>query len=187
MSLFSPLPDTAPAGERARHRAGRCLLLALAATLPAVLLLMNANTLLAKVATLQGAAFSLTSFLAGAVLVVPPVIALAGWVLAFWHGVGSVYLPRSRPTPILDRVLVGIGLVVWFLPALAFVGTAVASIWSGRVHFVRPARDYMLATDPIAFWQGVGFLLVAGAVFAWGAWRFWQGKLRRGPDEEAAS
>ena len=187
MLLFSPLSDSAPEGDRARRRAVRFLLLAVVATPFAVMLLVNANILLAKVSTLQGVAFFLVSLLVGFVLVVPPVAALAGWVLAFWHGVGSVHLPRSRPTPALDRVLIGIGLVLWFLPSLAFVGTAVASIRSVRVHFMRPARDYMLATDPIAFWQGVGFLLVAGAVFAWGAWRFWQGKLRRGPDKETVS
>ena len=53
------------------------------------------------------------------------------------------------------------------------VGQALAS---GRIHFVRPPRDYFLATDPIAFWQGVGFWLIMGSLFAFLAWRYWRGK-----------
>ena len=39
------------------------------------------------------------------------------------------------------------------------------------------ARDYFLATDPIAFWQGVGFWLIIAALAGFLAWRYWQPKL----------
>ena len=42
---------------------------------------------------------------------------------------------------------------------------------------MRPPRDYFLATDPIAFWQGVGFWLIIAALAGFLAWRYWQPKL----------
>jgi len=83
----------------------------------------------------------------------------------------------SLATPLLDRVIVGAGLLVWFMPALAAIAQAVRALTTGRIHFVRPPRDYLLATDPIAFWQGVGFWLIIAALAGFLAWRYWQPKL----------
>ena len=103
--------------------------------------------------------------------------AAIGFVLAIWFGVDSVYKPRRAASPLLDRVIVATGLVVWFTPALAALVVVGQALASGRIHFVRPPRDYFLATDPIAFWQGVGFWLIMGGLFAFLAWRYWRARL----------
>jgi len=84
---------------------------------------------------------------------------------------------RKASGALLDRVIVGAGLLVWFMPALAAIAQAVRALTTGRIHFVRPPRDYLLATDPIAFWQGVGFWLIIAGLAGFLAWRYWQPKL----------
>jgi len=155
------------------------LLLALVTTPITVLLFLNLELLWTHIEPLEGIAFALVGALFGAALAAAPIIAAVGWLLALWFGVESVFMPRARRTPAIDIAIVGAGLVAWFLPAIWFLFTAVQALVSGRVHFPRPARDYLLAEDPVAFWQGVGYMLIAGGLLAWLAWRYWQGKLRR--------
>jgi hypothetical protein len=177
MSLFSPLPQDALPGDRARRNAVRSLLLAFVATPLTILLFRNAGTLYQHIYPLEGMAYALVAAVFGAVLAAAPVISMLGWLLALWFGVESVYRPRQRVTPITDRVIVAIGLVAWSLPSLGFLVTAGWAIFTGRVHFPQPARDFVWAEDPNAYLQGVGFLILAGGLFAWFAWRYWQGKL----------
>ncbi len=77
----------------------------------------------------------------------------------------------------VDKFIVAVALVVWFSPALFDVVTAGRAIYEGRIHFVRPPRDYFLATDPIAFWEGVGFWLIMAGLFSFLAWRYWRPRL----------
>ncbi|MDR1229390.1 MAG: hypothetical protein LBK55_10330 [Azoarcus sp.] len=176
------LPAIACTGDRTRRRGAFCLCLALVATPVAVLLFLNLKPLWLHVEPLEGSAFFLVATLFGLTLALAPVVAVFSWLLALWFGVESVYSPRQRTTPLVDRIIVGAGIVAWFLPALGFLASAVHALFSGRVHFVQPARDYLRAVDPIAYWQGVGFLFITAGVFAWLAWRYWQGKLRRRPE-----
>ncbi|MDR1462320.1 MAG: hypothetical protein LBI68_04180 [Azoarcus sp.] len=169
-------------GDRARRRSVFCLCLALLATPAAVWLFLKLESLWRHIEPLEGGVFVISATALGIVLALLPVAAVFGWLLALWFGVGSVYSPRQRATPIIDRVIVGTGIIAWFLPALGFFASAVYALFSGRVHFVQPARDYLRTVDPIAYWQGVGFMLITGGVFAWLAWRYWQGKLHRSPD-----
>lgn len=173
----SPAPHRGLAGDAVRRRARYSLLIFLVALPVSVLLFAELAAIWSVVMPLEGAAFMLAATLLGAALAVAPVVAVAGFLLAVWHGVESVYLPRSRRTPLLDRAIVAGGLLVWFAPALGMVAAALRAVIEGRVHFVRPPRDYLLATDPLAFWQGVGFWLIMAAVFAFLAWRYWRGKL----------
>lgn len=178
---FSLPPGTAFPGEHARRRAILFLLFALAATLLTVWLFLDLPLLWGFVESLGGRFLVfLGSVAIGAVLAAAPVLTLAGWLLALWFGVQSVYAPRARKTPIVDGCIVGVGLVAWFAPAAAFLATAIWSLISGKVHFPQPARDFLRTEDPVAYWQSVGFLLLAAALFAWLAWQFWRGKLRRG-------
>jgi hypothetical protein len=179
MSLFSPLPENALPGDRARRRGTLCLLFALAATPLTVLLFLNLEPVWANIASLESAMFMLVATLFGAALAITPVITAVGWLLAIWYGVESVFMPRGRRTPTVDILIVGTGLAAWFSPALGFLIKVVQAIFVGGIHFAHPSRDYLLAEDPIAFWQSIGFLLIAAGLFAWLAWRYWQGKLRR--------
>lgn len=174
-------PSSTATGDHTRRSAVRALLLFVAALPLSYWLFAMLPELWARVAPLEGAPFMLAATLLGAALAIAPLAAAVGFVLALWHGVESVYLPRTRPTPILDRLIVGAGLLVWFAPSLAAIGLAARALAEGRVHFVRPPRDYFLATDPIAFWQGLGFWLIMGGLFAFLAWRYWRGKLLRRP------
>lgn len=175
----APSPATAPfpPGDRARRRALFCLLVGLVALPASWLLFSQLERLWPEIVRMEGIAFMAAATLLGGAMAVGPLAAAIGLLLAIWFGVDSVYKPRSRPSPLLDRMIVGAGLLVWFAPALAAFAIIGQALASGRIHFVRPPRDYFLATDPIAFWQGVGFWLIMGGLFAFLAWRYWRGKL----------
>ena len=126
---------------------------------------------------MEGITFMAAATLLGGAMAIGPLTAAIAFVLAIWFGVDSVYKPRRAASPLLDRTIVATGLVVWFMPALAALVVVGQALASGRIHLVRPPRNYFLATDPIAFWQGVGFWLIMGGLFAFLAWRYWRGKL----------
>ena len=173
----SPAPAPFPPGDRARRKALFGLLVGLVALPASWLLFSQLERLWPEIVRMEGIAFMAAATLLGGAMAVGPLAAAIGLLLAIWFGVDSVYKPRSRPSPLLDRMIVGAGLLVWFTPALAAFAIIGQALASGRIHFVRPPRDYFLATDPIAFWQGVGFWLIMGGLFAFLAWRYWQGKL----------
>jgi hypothetical protein len=177
---FSLPPGAAFPGEIARRRAILFLLFAVVVTPLTVWLFRDLPLLWGLVISLEGQ-FSVTlgSVAVGAARAAAPVFTLAGWLLALWFGVQSVYAPRARKTPVIDRLIIGVGLLAWFAPAAAFLATAIWSLISGKVHFPQPARDFLRAEDPVAYWQSLGFLFLAAALFAWLAWQFWRGKLRR--------
>lgn len=169
-----------PAGDRSRQRALFCLLVCLVALPASWLLFSQLDRLWPAIAAMEGLPFMAATTLLGAAMAVGPLAAALGFLLAVWFGVDSVYRPRRHPSPALDRFIIGAGLLVWFAPALSAVGIAVQALVRGRIHFVRPPRDYLLATDPIAFWQGVGFWLIMAGLFAFLAWRYWRPRLLPG-------
>lgn len=170
-------PPTALPGDLDRHRALFALLVCVVALPASWLLFSQLERLWPEIVGLEGIPFLTATTLLGASMAIGPLAATIGLLVAVWFGVRSVYSARSRATPLLDRVIVGAGLLVWFMPALAAIAQAVLALTTGRIHFVRPPRDYFLATDPIAFWQGVGFWLIIAALAGFLAWRYWQPKL----------
>ena len=174
--LPAPLPDELR-GDFLRRRARFGLALLIVALLAAVPLFGRLDRLWPSVAALEGVPFLMAATLLGGALAASPVLALIGLLLVVWYGVESVYQPRRRPSRGLDRLIVALGLTVWFGPAVALLATAARAIATGSIHFSRPARDYDLATDPIAFWQGVGFWVIGAAVLGYAAWRYWRAKL----------
>ncbi len=168
-----------PAGDIARHRATLALLVFLLALPLSWWLFTRLETIWALVLPLEGMPFMLAATLLGAVLAITPLAAAIGFLLSVWFGVESVYLPRTRAPSAIDRVIVAGGLLVWFSPTLGALAAAARALAEGRIHFVRPPRDYFLATDPIAFWQGIGFWLIMAAVSGFLSWRYWRGKLLR--------
>lgn len=139
-----------------------------------------------RIVPLEGASFLLAATALGLALAFLPLLTLAFGMLAMWHGVESIERPRSRHTPWLDRVLAAIGLAVWFAPTLGLLSMAGRALLEGAVRFHRPAvREYALATDPIAFWQGIGFLLIVAVAVAWPAVHYWRGKFARFPKAQS--
>ncbi len=177
VSAPSNRSSTPPPGDRDRRRALFALLVCVVALPASWLLFSQLERLWPEIVRLEGTPFLAAATLLGGAMAIGPLAAALGFLVAVWFGVRSVYSPRSRTTPLLDRVIVGAGLLVWFMPALAAIAQAVRALITGRIHFVRPPRDYFLATDPIAFWQGVGFWLIIAALAGFLAWRYWQPKL----------
>lgn len=178
----TPQPPTPHAaaflpGDLARRRALFSLLISLVALPASWLLFSQLERLWPEIVRMEGLTFMAAATLLGGAMAIGPLTAAIAFVLAIWFGVDSVYKPRRAASTLLDRAIVATGLVVWFTPALAALVVVAQALASGRIHFVRPPRDYFLATDPIAFWQGVGFWLIMGGLFAFLAWRYWQGKL----------
>lgn len=173
-----PAADAVLPGDRARRRTVFSFL-ALLFSLPlSVVLFGRLEEIWAHIFPLEGAPFLLAATLLGLLLAAAPVIAAASFVMTIWFGVDSVYLPRKREQRnLLDLVVVAIALVVWLTPMLFCLGSAIFALSIGEVHFVRPQRDYLRTTDPIAFWQGIGFWLIMASLFGFLTWRYWQPKL----------
>lgn len=177
-TLFS-LPENPAPGDHARRRGTICFLTALIATPITIWLFSSLGAIWMKIEPLNGMAFFLSAALIGLLLAATPIISLFGWLLALWYGVESVFMQRGKRTPKTDIAIIGAGIAAWFAPAFGFLATAIGALISGRVHFAKPARDYLLAQDPVAYWQGVGFMFITAGVFGWLAYRYWQSKLRR--------
>lgn len=173
--LPAPRPGE-PKGDLQRRRARFGLMLLIAMVLASWGLFSSLAGLWPGIAALEGGTFVLTAAILGAGLAGAPVLAVMGLVLAVWNGVESVFNPRSRATPRADRIILALGLLVWWAPSLALVVAAGRAVVTGRIHFTRPPRDYFLATDPVAFWQGVGFWLIIATALGYLAWRYWRGK-----------
>jgi len=172
MSIFSPLPENALPGDHARRRSLICLLSALVATPLAVWFFFNPYSYLwanVKLGITSGAAFWPIASLFAIIMIAAVIIAIAGWLLALWYGVESVFLPRERHTPTTDMIITGIGMVAWSLPTLGFLVAAILT-----------PKDS--PQDTPVYWQGISFKVTAAGVLAWLAWRYWQGKLHRKPD-----
>lgn len=131
---------------------------------------------------LEGGPFLLAATALGLVLASTPLLSVCLGLLAMWHGVESIERPRKQRTPLLDRLIVAIGLLVWFAPTLGLLGMAGRAIAEGSITFKKTVlREYVLATDPIAFWQSIGFLLIVATALAWPAVHYWRGKFARFP------
>ena len=131
------------AGDIARRRARLGLLAFLIAVPISWALFSQIEPIWARIMPLEGFTFMATATLLGAVLAVVPLVAIIGFVLAIWFGVDSVYMTKRRASRLLDQFMVAVALVVWFSPALFGVVTAGRAIYEGRIHFVRPPRDYL--------------------------------------------
>ena len=177
-SSVSPVSSALPlAGDISRRRAWVALSVSLVGVLLSYGLFTNLDTLWGRILPLEGAAFMLLATLFGALLAVAPVAAGCGFLYAVWCGVESIYQPRRKVFVWGDRLIVLVGLLVWFGPSLLMLAAAIEALKEGRVHFSRPPRDYLMTTDPIAFWQGVGFWLIMSAILGFLAWRYWRNKL----------
>lgn len=168
-------------GDRARRRTLLSLLV-LALSLPlSYLLFSRAEALWLAIEPLEGIVFLLAATGFGLVLASAPIIAFVSFLLTVWFGVDSIFLPRRQPRKtVADYLLLAFTLLVWLSPMLFCLATALQALVSGEVHFSRPQRDYLRATDPIAFWQGVGFWLIMATLFGFLAWRYWAPRLCAG-------
>ncbi len=183
-----PLPQPL-AGDLALRRAVKLALWCLALLVANVLAFSNL-ALWRFIEPLNGAAFYFAAIGFGLVLAALPVLATLCFCGALWQAGNSVALPKVQPTPALDRRLAALLCGVWFLPVLFALLFAGYSLAGGAVRFPHPKREYVLATDPIAFWESFGFVLIAGAVWAWAAWRYCQWRLLpalRAPSENRAA
>lgn len=160
-------------GDYARRRAIKLTLWCVAFIIINILIFSNL-TLWRFIEPLNGAAFYFAAVGVGLLLAAAPVLAVLTFCAAVWHAGSSIALPKQYATPRLDRTLAVILCVIWFSPALASLAFAGRSLASGVIRFPHPKREYVLATDPVAFWESIGFMLIATAVWAWLAWRYCQ-------------
>ena len=182
MSVLSPVSAALLPGDVARRYAKIAACVCVVGIMTSFGLFSNVAALWAEISPLSGTVFMLKAALFGFALAVASLGAILGFLAMVWFGVESVYRPRTVQTPGLDRLITLFGLIVWFGPTLAMLAASVEALYMGRVHFSRPPRDYFMATDPVAFWQGVGFWIIMSAVLGFLAWHYWRKKLLRSRD-----
>ncbi|NMG04668.1 hypothetical protein GPA21_17075 [Azoarcus taiwanensis] len=129
-----------------------------------------------RIMPLEGGIFLLASALFGGLLAITPVVSLVFLLMTVWYGVESVFRQRARHTPLLDMGIIAGGVLVWFSPGLALVAGAARAVLTGSIAFSRPQRVYFLESDPIAFWQSIGFMLIVAAALSYPAWQYWKTK-----------
>lgn len=125
---------------------------------------------------MEGASFFLSSTLLGGVMAAFPVLGVAMMLLSLWWAVEARFSPRQTPKG-HDKLVIGLGLLVSYGPAIGFAITVIHALMVGKVHFSNPPRDYLRATDPQAYWEGLGFMVMAGSVLGFMVTRYWQAKL----------
>ena len=119
-TTVSPAPSAVSLpGDQARRRALFSLLVSLVALPASWLLFSQLERLWPGIVRMEGITFMAAATLLGGAMAIGPLTAAIGFVLAIWFGVDSVYKPRRTASPLLDRVIVATGLVVWVTPALA--------------------------------------------------------------------
>lgn len=166
-------------GDFARRQARYFSLLLLCILSLTIWLFARATPLWATIQPMEGVAFMAAATVFGLVFAAFPVLAVIALIAATWVGVKSVYLPRTRSTPMADRLIIIFGLLLSFALTFALCIGVLRAILTGSIHFSRPAREYVLATDPVAFWQSMGFMLIVAVALAYPAWHYWRGKCAR--------
>ena len=175
-SCFSPVP-----GDRQRLFTLCTACIFVATMLLLFILFINVDRMWSYIEPLDGIRFFLLATLMGGALAMMPVVAVISFLLSVWYGVESVFQRRSKAIPVLDQVLIACGLLVWYAPALLMFALAGYSLWSGEVRVSR-AKEllYRLDADPMAYWQGIGFLLLSGCVLAFLANQYWRRRIHFG-------
>lgn len=184
MSFLPQRHDDELDGDFMRRRARFTVMLFLVLLPVTLWLFARVEPIWLRIVPLEGGIFLIASALLGTVLAITPILTLASLLMAVWYGVESVYRARTRSAPLFDRLIVAVGLLVWFSPALALAAGALRAVLAGSISFTRPQRQYLLATDPIAFWQSIGFLMIVALALAYPAWHYWRGKFGR-PERQA--
>ena len=176
-------------GDLLRRRARFTGVLFLICLASAIWLFARAEPIWLRILPLEGGIFLLASALFGGLLAVTPVLALVFLLMSVWYGVESVFQPRAQRSPLIDMGIIVASVLVWFSPAIALVSGAVRAIFTGSIAFSRPQRVYLLETDPIAFWQSIGFMLIVAGALSYPAWHYWRAKMnkRRSAGEVAGS
>lgn len=175
--LPSARPDELP-GDHLARKARRTALYALILTPTAFAVFWWLPTIWNPIQGMTGPALYLASMALGAALAAFPVLAAVTWLLALYWAVEARHAPRQQPAA-TDRLILALGMLVSYAPGVGFYITVVHALMTGRVHFSNPPRDYYLDSDPAAYWEGVGFMAMAGTVLVFMVTRYWQAKRRQ--------
>lgn len=174
-------------GDLLRRRARFTGILFLVLMAIAIWLFASSERVWLSIMPLEGGVFLVASALFGGLLASTPVMSLVFLLMTVWYGVESVFHPRARHTPLIDMGIIAGGILVWFSPGIALVGGALRAVLTGSIAFSRPQRVYFLETDPIAFWQSIGFMLIVAATLSYPAWHYWRKKLAAWRGENTSS
>lgn len=137
-------------GDSLRLRARRWAWIALAGWLPALLCLAFFKPLWAALASLAPLPFMAAAALAVLLLIVAPLLGLgAGFAAIFLH-VEAICAPRAQQHPLRDRLILALGLLVSFTPAVAAAAPAVHALLQAPGHSWTTPLLWLLAALVLA-------------------------------------
>ena len=163
-------------GDLLRRRARFTGILFLVFLASAIWLFARSEPIWLRIMPLEGGIFLLASALFGGLLASTPVLTLVFLLMTVWYGVESVFSQRLQRTPLLDMGIIAGGVLVWFSPGIALIAGAARAVLTGSIAFSRPQRVYFLESDPIAFWQSIGFMLIVAVALSYPSWQYWKTK-----------
>lgn len=169
----TPLP-----GDLMQGRARTALLMALAASAASLPVYVWVGPLWRSTEQLQGSAFIWASFGFGLLLVIGPVLAIAGFLTALFMRVESCFVQRNR-TRRTDKPVIALSLFVTLLPALAACYPPIKALFTGSIRYKFPKVDVAYAFDPLGYWQGIAFWFMGAAALAWLAFVYWRSRWRK--------
>ena len=171
-----PAPAT---GDALLNRSRRALLATFLLLVPTILGAIYLMPTWRSIAGLSGVAFALGAGLFGLAVAGLPLAVIVALCIAAFTRVESLARPRSAPVGKLDRVLVGLAVVLSAVPALWPASKAVRAVMEGSITIKQPVEHSFTASfDPLVFWENVGYWTLATIALAGLAAYYWHSRWR---------
>ncbi|WP_341674916.1 hypothetical protein [Niveibacterium sp. SC-1] len=129
------------------------------------------------IASLSGIAFAASATLFGLALAVLPVAVLVLVGTALFLRVESLVRPRSRSLGLPDRLALIGALLLSIVPALWPLSMAARAVFGDGITIRQPIEHHFtMFSDPLAFWENVGYWLIAAVALAALAGYYWRSR-----------
>jgi|GEM_PF-6450419 len=131
------------------------------------------------IASLSGIAFAASATLFGLALAVLPIAVIVLVGAALFMRVESFIRPRSRAVGLPDRLSLAGALLLSLVPALWPLSKAAMAVFSGGITIRQPLEHHFTVfSDPLTFWENVGYWLIATVALAALAAYYWLSRWR---------
>lgn len=175
-----------PKKEQLELKSKRWAMLALAALIPTVPCFAFIAPIWQFVVSLGTVAFMFAALGLGLLLAAGPVAVVVCCLTALFLRVESCFTEAKVSRSKLDWLIISIGMLVSFAPAMGILVVPIRAILTGYIAFRGPGQQYAIGEDPYGFWQAVSFWLMGAASLAFLSAVYWRSRfLRRAHQKEA--
>lgn len=178
MSNTAPAIPPAPSRARLQKKARNWIFVALIALFVTLPTFYFVEPIFFWIVGLNGLDFGVLSITLGLAMALGPVAAVVGLLMALFWRVEACFTPDQLGRTLTDRMSIGVGLLVSFVPAIVALYPPIKAILTGYIGFRGPGQQYFRAEDPYGFWQATAFWMMGAATLAILAGLYWRAKMR---------